>query len=65
MILNLALGLMFAESLALYHTFLVETIVTISYQLHLFSLNWVIDVPDYSAYLKESESMENDFGSSH
>jgi hypothetical protein len=58
MILNVFLGVMFAESLALYHTFLVETIVTISYQLHLLSLNWVIDVPDYSAYLKESESIK-------
>lgn len=41
-----------------YHTFFVETIVTITYQLHLLSLNWVIDLPDYSAYLKESEGIK-------
>ena len=52
------IGLVFSESLISYHYFFVETIVTITYQLHLLSLNWVIDLPDYSAYLKESEAVK-------
>lgn len=58
MIVNLFIGIAFSETFVVYHSFLVETIVTISYQLHLLSLNWVVDLPDYSAYLKESESVK-------
>jgi hypothetical protein len=36
----------------------IKTIVTISYQLHLISLNWVADIPDYSLYLNDSESFK-------
>jgi hypothetical protein len=41
-----------------YHCFFVETIVTITYQLHLLSLNWAVELPDYSAYLSESEALK-------
>lgn len=55
--INVLLGLAFSEYLVSYHFFLVETIVTITYQLHLLSLNWAVDLPDYSAFLKESEAV--------
>ena len=51
------IGLIFSETLISYHYFFVETIVTITYQLHLLSLNWAVDLPDYSAYLKDSEAV--------
>ena len=55
--INLMIGFIFSETLISYHYFFVETIVTITYQLHLLSLNWAVDLPDYSAYLKESEAV--------
>ena len=56
-IVNLFLGLALCDWIIGYHCFFVETIVTITYQLHLLSLNWAIDLPDYSAYLKDSEAV--------
>ena len=56
-LINLVVGVVFSETLIGYHYFFVETIVTITYQLHLLSLNWAIDLPDYSAFLKESEAV--------
>ena len=56
-LINLIVGIAFSETLIGYHYFFVETIVTITYQLHLLSLNWAIDLPDYSAFLKESEAV--------
>jgi len=53
-IVNLIAGVLLADSLLGYHSFFVETIVTITYQLHLLSLNWAVDLPDYSTYLKDS-----------
>lgn len=32
--------------------------VAVTYQLHLLSLNWVVELPDYSAFLKESEGIK-------
>jgi hypothetical protein len=55
--INLAVGLLFSGTLVSYHSFFMETIVTITYQLNLLSLNWAVDLPDYSAFLKESESV--------
>ena len=52
-IVNIILGLYLTKYLLSYHSFLIKTIVTISYQLHLISLNWVVDIPDYSAYLND------------
>ena len=52
------LGLLLTKWLVSYHSFLIKTIVTISFQLHLISLNWVVDLPDYSAYLNDSESFK-------
>lgn len=52
------LGLFLTKYLLSYNSFLIKTIVTISYQLHLISLNWVVDIPDYSAYLNDSESFK-------
>lgn len=56
-VINLVIGVLFGKALLEYHSFLVETIVTITYQLHLLSLNWAVDLPDYSAYLKGSEAV--------
>lgn len=56
-LINLAIGVLFGKTLLEYHSFLVETMVTITYQLHLLSLNWAVDLPDYSAYLKGSEAV--------
>lgn len=56
--INLIIGVMFSDYLIGYHCFFVETIVTITFQLHLLSLNWAVDLPDYSAYLKESEAVK-------
>jgi hypothetical protein len=44
--------------MAQHHSFLIRTIVTISFQLHLICLNWAVDLPDYSAYLNDSESFK-------
>ena len=57
-LINLLIGLIFSGYLVGYHCFFVETIVTITYQLHLLSLNWAIDLPDYSAYLMDSEAVK-------
>lgn len=57
-IVNLVIGVLLADYLLGYHTFFIETIVTITYQLHLLSLNWVVDLPDYSAYLQDSEAVK-------
>lgn len=57
-IVNIILGFLLTKCLVSYHSFLIKAIVTISYQLHLFSLNWAIDIPDYSAYLNDSESFK-------
>lgn len=54
----MVLGLLLTRCLVSYHSFLIRTIVTISFQLHLISLNWVVDLPDYSAYLNDSESFK-------
>ena len=56
--INLLIGIVFSEYLISYHCFFVETIVTITYQLHLLSLNWAIDLPDYSAFIKDSEAIK-------
>lgn len=58
MIINLFIGALFSKTLLEYHSFLVETIVTITYELNLLSLNWALDLPDYSAYLKDSEAIK-------
>ena len=55
---NMLLGMIFSEWLIDYHCYLVEAIVTITYQLLLLSSNWAIDLPDYSAFLKESEAIK-------
>ena len=54
---NLAFGLVLCDWIIGYHCFFVETMVAITYQLHLLSLNWAVDLPDYSAFLKESEAV--------
>lgn len=56
-IINLVIGVLLADYLLGFHVFFVETIVTITYQLHLLSLNWAVYLPDYSAYLKDSEAV--------
>lgn len=56
--INLLIGLLFSADLMAYHCFFIQTIVTITYQLHLLSLNWAIDLPDYSVYLKDSEAVK-------
>lgn len=54
---NIMIGVMFSTALMPYHCYLIETIVTITYQLHLLSLNWAVEIPDYSTYLKDSEAV--------
>ena len=56
-IVNIVLGASFSAVLLPYHCYLIETIVTVTYQLHLLSLNWAVEIPDYSAYLKDSEAV--------
>jgi hypothetical protein len=56
--INLILGVAFSGCLITYQSFFVETIVTITYQLHLLSLNWAVDLPDYSTVLQESEAFQ-------
>ena len=57
-IVNIVIGVICTQLLASYHSFFIETIVSVSFQLHLISLNWVADIPDYSAYLNDSESLK-------
>jgi len=56
--INLVIGVAFSGSLIASQSFFVETIVTITYQLHLVSLNWAVDLPDYSTVLQESEAFQ-------
>lgn len=57
-LVNIILGVLFTKFFASYHSFIIKTIVTVSFQLHLLSLNWAVDLPDYSAYLNDSESFK-------
>ena len=56
--INLIIGISFSEFLTGYHCFVVQTIITITYQLHLLSLNWAVELPDYSTYLRDSEALQ-------
>ena len=44
--------------MAQHHSYLIRAIVAISFQLHFICLNWAVDLPDYSAYLNDSESFK-------
>jgi hypothetical protein len=57
-VFNIVVGVLCSKLLASYHSFLIKTIVTISFQLHLLSLNWVADLPDYSAFFNDSEAFK-------
>lgn len=49
------LGMLLSRYCAYYHSYLIKTIITISFQLNFLCLNWVVDLPDYSTYLNDSE----------
>ena len=54
-IINLILGILLTHYCAYYHSYLIKTIVTLSFQLNFLCLNWAVDLPDYSTHLNHSE----------
>jgi cell division protein FtsL len=47
-LMNILIGLLLSAELIVYHEYIIESVVTVSYQVNSLILNWAIEVPDYT-----------------